>query len=78
MMRSFWIRLGPESNDECPYEREKYTEKRPWENGGRDWSYTSANEGMPGTTRSYKMHEKILLYSLERKKDFADTLTSDF
>lgn len=82
-MRSSWITwVGPKPSAQCPYKRQKRkdtdTEKKPCEDGDRDWSDDSTSQGMPGVTRSWKRQRKILPWSLQTECGPADILTSDF
>ena len=57
--RSCWVKVGPTSNDCCPYEkRRKYTQRdkqrRPCDDVGRGQSYATTSQGTLGSTRSWK------------------------
>ena len=67
-MRSSWIRVGPTSNDMCPYKRHKrqkrrrHTEtqgRRPCEDKGRDWNFAATSHGKTGATRSWRDRERL-------------------
>ena len=55
-MRSYWIRVGPKSEELCPYKkvvwRHRHTQGRGLcEAGGRDWSDAATSQGLLATTR---------------------------
>ena len=41
----------------------KIPQRRPWEDGGRDWSDASTNQGMPETTRSQASQVALVVKS---------------
>ena len=58
-MRSYWIGVGPKSNDKCSYklrEGERQKEGRWHEDRGRDWNYVSINQGIRRTVNSHQKH----------------------
>lgn len=62
-MKSYWIRLGPKSNDWCPYKkamrRHRHTERRmPCEDEDRDCSNASTSQGTPRIAGRYQELER--------------------
>ena len=56
-MRSSWIRVDPKSNDWCPDKKRRGTEtweRRPCEEGGRDWSDATISQGTPRIASSHQ------------------------
>ena len=87
-MKSYWIGIGPTSNDRYPYEKRKghprYTEgRRPAkdEGRGRGGSDAAPSPGMPRKAGGYQKLEEVRedsFWKLQRGHDAANTLTLDF
>lgn len=87
-MKSYWIGIGPTSNDRYPYEKRKghprYPEgRRPAKDEGR-WrggSDAAPSPGMPRKAGGYQKLEEVRedsFWKLQRGHDAANTLTLDF
>ena len=48
-MESYWIRVGPKSKDQCPYEKRHAKGRSLCGHKGRGWSDAPASQGIPRT-----------------------------
>ena len=56
-MRPSWVRMGPTSNDKCPYKRkdmETHTWRRPYEGGGTETRFVAISQGALRIARGHQ------------------------
>ena len=49
----------------------------PSEDGGRDWNFTTTNQGTSGATRNWRRQRRILPLQISEEAGPADTLVTD-